>query len=1054
MKKYFYTYRIEGLLIHQKLNGMKKLYLPAVLAFLLAGGSYTSVYAQKDQVRRVEVDDETGTPTFIEFEVGQLLSQRQSMPELFRSVLSMRQGEEMRLVQVNPDGEGFVHQKYQLYYQGIKVEHAEYYAHIKGAYIQLLNGHYEPVEGVSTKARLSEKQALDNALRQLQARRMMWNLDPEVPAPKGELVIVKTDPALAGKKAYTLAYKFDIYTAEPLARDYVYVDAQSGQIVRKDPIIKHAVATGTAATRYSGSRSITTDSYNGSFRLRDYSRGNGILTYDLNQSTNYNSAVDFVDNDNNWTAAEWNNAAKDNAALDAHWGAQMTYDYWKNVHGRNSFDGNGAAIKSYVHYSSNYDNAFWDGQRMTYGDGSGTYFDALTSLDVAAHEIGHAVTTYTANLTYSYESGALNEGYSDIWAACVEYHAAPEKSIWLIGEDIERRSGHVALRSMSNPKQEGQPDTYKGTNWYSGSGDNGGVHTNSGVLNHWFYILSVGKSGTNDIGNSYNVTGIGIEKAEKIAFRAISVYLTSSSKYADARTATIQAAKDLYGAGSNEEIQTTNAWYAVGVGSAYNGGGGGTSYCNSQGNNSSYEWIAQVNVGSFTNSSGAAGYTDFTSKTITLAPGASVNVSLTPGFSSSSYTEYWRIWIDYNGNGSFDDSGELVYSSGGSKTTVSGSFTVPTSASGTTRMRISMKYNEQPTSCETFSYGEVEDYTVEFSGSAPAPCNTPAGLSASNITSSSATLSWGAVSGAAGYDVRYKATSSSTWTTTSTTSTSLSVSGLSASTQYEFQVRTQCSGSTSNYSSSYTFATSGSTPPPSSYCSANGNNDYYFWIDYVGLNNMTNTTGKDGGYGDYTSKTATITKGATERLYISAGYRSTRYTVYWRIWIDFDGNGSFDADEVIVEGSSSSASQLYGDFTVPTSAITGTTRMRVSMKYGSYASSCGSFSYGEVEDYTVSIGNAFGIGAQEVALRSGSLQGDVQFVALYPNPATYTAQLVPGSVENGSLVRVLDLRGAEVLRQVATGNNCTLDVRQLQAGIYIVEVQNELGVSQYKLVKQ
>jgi hypothetical protein len=215
---------------------------------------------------------------------------------------------------------------------------------------------------------------------------------------------------------------------------------------------------------------------------------------------------------------------------------------------------------------------------MTYGDGSGTYFDILTSLDVAAHEIGHAVCTYTANLAYQRESGAMNEGFSDIWGATVEYYAAPNKSTWLIGEDIERRSGHLALRSMSNPKSEGQPDTYGGTYWINPncgtptqSNDYCGVHTNSGVLNHWFYILVQGKSGTNDIGSSYNVTGIGMDKAANIAYRLESVYLSANSTFANARTYGIQAATDLYGANSTEVIATTNAFYAVGIGSAYQG---------------------------------------------------------------------------------------------------------------------------------------------------------------------------------------------------------------------------------------------------------------------------------------------------------------------------------------------------------------------------------------------------------------------------------------------------------------------------------------------------
>jgi len=405
-----------------------------------------------------------------------------------------------------------------------------------------------------------------------------------------------------GKKTeqFRLAYKFDIYATAPVSRGDIYVDAVTGATLLYNATIKHlgefnngskpsadtkteskslttAFVAGNADTRYSSAQSIEASLSGVSYILSDATRGGGVMTYNMKKGTSYTAAVNFTDADNNWTAAEYNNVNKDNGALDAHWGAEKTYDYFKLNHGRNSYNNAGAAIKSYVHYSTNYNNAYWNGSVMTYGDGSGTGgFDILTSIDVAGHEIGHAVCTNTANLAYKNESGAMNEALSDIWGACIEYFAAPNKQKWLIGEDIERRAGHLALRSMSNPKSEGQPDTYGGTNWISqtrcrptSNNDQCGVHTNSGVLNHWFYILTEGKSGTNDKGSVYSVTGIGIDKAAKITYRMESVYMTSSSTYANARTYGIQAAIDLYGAGSPEVIATTNAFYAVGVGTAY-----------------------------------------------------------------------------------------------------------------------------------------------------------------------------------------------------------------------------------------------------------------------------------------------------------------------------------------------------------------------------------------------------------------------------------------------------------------------------------------------------
>ncbi len=690
---------------------------------------------------------------------------------------------------------GMQHVKYQEYYKGIPVTFAHFYVHAAGNQVKSLNGDFFDVEGLNVTPQLSKEAAFQSALSAIGAQKYMWENPQEAALmnykkPEGELVIL---PDFQHKNSKNqgqarLAYKFDIYATAPVSREYVYVDALTGQVLYKDAIIHHVSADGIADTRYSGQKTIKTDSYNGSYRLRDYTRGNGIETYNMHTDTNYNNATDFTDNDNNWSAAEYDNSAKDNAALDAHYGAQMTYDYWMTKHNRNSFDNNGAIIKSYVHYDVAYDNAYWNGSVMTYGDGSDTYFDALTSLDVAGHEIGHAVCSNTADLTYSYESGALNEALSDIWGASIEYFADPNKQTWLIGEDIERRADHVALRSMSDPKSEGQPDTYLGVNWYSGTSDNGGVHTNSGVANYWYYLISVGGSGTNDNGDSYSVSSIGIDKAGSIVYRAESIYMTSSTNYADARDYTIQAAKDLYGAGSAEEQAVTNAWYAVGVGAPY----GVIAYCDSKGNSVSDEYIQRVQLNTIDNSSdGGNGYSNFTSISTDLAVGQTYTITITPKWTGTVYSEGYAVFIDYNNDGDFDDAGELVWSKAASKDTPnSGSFTVPSDAAQTaTRIRVSMKYNGIPTACETFDYGEVEDYTVNLTGATAdtqAP-SAPTNLAASNITQTSVDLSWTASTdnvGVTEYDVYQSGTLLG-----SVTGTTAQVTNLTADTTYSFYVK-------------------------------------------------------------------------------------------------------------------------------------------------------------------------------------------------------------------------------------------------------------------------
>lgn len=466
-------------------------------------------------------------------------------------------------------------QKLQQYYKGIKVEFSELVISSKNNTLKSVNGNSLLIENLSINPILSESEALNSILNKINSQLYAWqsnsfenllktekNNSNATYFPKGKLVIIDND-LYDDISEPILAYKFDIYSLKPLSRSNYYINASNGELILKDAIIKHV--QGPADTRYSGTRTIETEQVGSSFRLRDNTRGNGIETYNMNNSTNYASATDFLDNNNNWTNTEYDNSNKDNAILDAHWGAEMTYDYFLQNHNRDSYDNNGAVIKSYVHYSNNYENAFWDGQRMTYGDGN-TTFDALTSIDVVAHEIGHGVCSNTANLVYQNESGAINEGLSDIWGAMVEFNAAPGKDTYLIGEEIIL-SG-TSLRSMINPNSglSAQPDTYQGNFWHTGSSDNGGVHTNSGVMNFWFYLLAEGGSGINDNGDIYNVSGIDKIKAAKIVYRAESIYFTSTTNYHQARDLTIQAADDLYGENSGESFNVANAWYAVGIG--------------------------------------------------------------------------------------------------------------------------------------------------------------------------------------------------------------------------------------------------------------------------------------------------------------------------------------------------------------------------------------------------------------------------------------------------------------------------------------------------------
>lgn len=475
------------------------------------------------------------------------------------------------LINSQKDFLGFEHIRYQQEYNNIPVEGAIYIAHVANGKVRSENGKWIEAfpAGLASTAGIGTAAALQAAMDDFGATIYKWQIPEEeefiknesnnssasfLPKPKLTYYAGENDILPENLR---LAYKLDVYAAEPLARKVYFIDAINGKVLGKRDLIHTTDVNGTAITGYSGSEPITTDSYSGSFRLRETVRGNGIQTYNLRKGTNYNKAVDFTDADNTWNNV---NVNLDQYATDAHWGAEKTYDYYQLFFNRNSIDNNGFLIKSYVHYSRNYFNAFWDGSRMTYGDGSSTdNYKPLTALDVCGHEITHGLTSFTANLNYSNESGAMNEGFSDIFGTSIEFYARPSKADWLIGGDF------YTLRDMSNPKAYQQPDTYQGTYWYTGTSDNGGVHTNSGVLNYWFYLLTHGATGTNDKGTAYDVTGIGIHDAAAITYKTLTEYLIPSSQYGDARRLSIKAAEVLYGVGSTQVTQTINAWNAVGV---------------------------------------------------------------------------------------------------------------------------------------------------------------------------------------------------------------------------------------------------------------------------------------------------------------------------------------------------------------------------------------------------------------------------------------------------------------------------------------------------------
>jgi hypothetical protein len=343
----------------------------------------------------------------------------------------------------------------------------------------------------------------------------------------------------------------------------------------------------------------------------------------------------------------------------------------------------------------------------------------------------------------------------------------------------------------------------------------------------------------------------------------------------------------------------------------------------------------------------------------------------------------------------------------------------------------------------------------------PTTCDVPAGLASSSVTNSTFTISWSAVSGAASYDLQIR-TGSNAWTILNSTTNSISLSGASAATQYEYQVRANCSGASSAYSASKFVTTSGTTTV--SYCTSKGNNVTDEWIKTVRLGSINNTSNANAGYGNFTNLSTTLTKGVSATITITPGWRSTKYSEAYNVWIDYNQDGDFtDSGENVYTRTKTTSTSVSGSFTVPASALNGSTRMRVTMKYNANATSCETFADGEVEDYTIIIASTNNINpapideantAENARVDGNSLKdGDVAFVA-FPNPASQTLNVRLGYFETNSEVVIYNVTGAQVVKTTLTSQETVINVSKLPKGMYILSINNGREVETMKFIKE
>ena len=465
------------------------------------------------------------------------------------------------LKRIQTDRLGYKHIRLAQFYKGVPVVGAEIIVHVnKQNVIYQISGKYLPAIKVSVEPTIDADAALQIGLDEHQGKPGLR---------------VSKEPSLVIYGAH-LAYHYVIsHEGTEVGQWWYYVDADTGELIFRYNNIQYGAPTEGLGVHTTVSGNRLTGEDGTSVEMTGFWENLGSENYFL---YNFNELwrifdLDVFDWEQNATS-DW--GTSDRPAVSGGKNFEDTQDWVSTVLGRNSFDDAGAFATANVHEGTNYCNAYWNGSQFFFGDGYGPDYPStclpLTVLDVAAHEYGHAVTQYTSNLIYSYESGALNESFSDVMGTQVEFvyqpdgtggypNATPGYSDWLLGEDAWGPTENDFLRDMRDPHRGQQPSYYHGTYWYFGSGDNGGVHTNSGVQNFAYYLLAEGGSGTND-GHPYGpVAGIGEAGAAAVAMRANTVYLSPSSQYIDSREAWISAADDLgYDTATVEDV-----WDAVGV---------------------------------------------------------------------------------------------------------------------------------------------------------------------------------------------------------------------------------------------------------------------------------------------------------------------------------------------------------------------------------------------------------------------------------------------------------------------------------------------------------
>lgn len=465
--------------------------------------------------------------------------------------------ESFKIADIRTDGLGITHIRTVQQFRGVDIYGAEATIHLDGTRERFTGAFHSPDRNTKTTPSVSAATAVRKVIDDVSVETVYRQLSQkeqdilDYSAPSPSLVLYST-----GEDNYRLAWAVTI--RPNFIEEWKYfIDAASGEIIHKfNNTCSDGPVTAQAYDLNNVLQTISTYLESGMYYLINISEymfnratdEGAILTLNANNTSTSDLDYSYVaSSDNTWSQKN---------AVSAHNHATLAYRYLWNTFGRNSVNGRGGNIISFVNVAeddgTSMENAFWNGKAVFYGNGGSSFYSLAGALDVAAHELGHGVVSNTANLEYYGQSGAINESYADIFGSMVD------RDDWRIGEDITRTSYSPsgALRDMADPHNGGtslsqpywQPKSV--SEMYTGSQDNGGVHINSSIGNHAYYLYA---------------TAVTKEKAEQVFYKALTDYLTMTSKFIDFRIAVVQAASDLFGASSTEVTKAEEAFTAVGI---------------------------------------------------------------------------------------------------------------------------------------------------------------------------------------------------------------------------------------------------------------------------------------------------------------------------------------------------------------------------------------------------------------------------------------------------------------------------------------------------------